>query len=141
VTKISREECIDQIELYLRTFIRQFRNEINNLLGEEMTPNEFYILKLLMHTSPKIVTSISNEMGVSPSHITSVGDRLVQKGLIIRNRSAHDRRVVELSITEKGKKLMKLREKKKLDYMSTKFVELSDDELRQLAVLLEKVSI
>ena len=39
--------------------------------------------------------------------ITAISDKLIGKGLITRERSKDDRRVIILSITEKGKNILK----------------------------------
>ncbi|WP_155891140.1 transcriptional regulator, SarA/Rot family [Ectobacillus panaciterrae] len=37
--------------------------------------------------------------------MTAVSDKLIERGLVIRQRSAEDRRFIYLSITDKGKEL------------------------------------
>jgi DNA-binding MarR family transcriptional regulator len=113
---------------------------LNEVYGdEEVSSNEFLILKFLLQTSSKTVSEISKELDVSPSHITSVSDKLVQKGFVDRYRSHQDRRVVELSITNTGEDVVKKLIEKRKKYMTDKFGKLNDDELDQLILLIEKI--
>jgi DNA-binding MarR family transcriptional regulator len=49
------------------------------------------------------VRTLAAEMGVTPSNVTGIVDRLVAQGLVKRSESLDDRRIVLLEITDKGK--------------------------------------
>ena len=50
-------------------------------------------------------TLISRQVFLSPSTIVGILDRLEAKGLVRRKRDEHDRRVITITITEKGRRL------------------------------------
>jgi DNA-binding MarR family transcriptional regulator len=52
------------------------------------------------------VVDVSGELGVDPSTGTRLCDRLVRKGLVRRQRSTSDRRVVRVTLTPAGRSLV-----------------------------------
>ncbi|MBD8070835.1 MarR family winged helix-turn-helix transcriptional regulator [Bacillus sp. PS06] len=137
---LSRNELIDEVEKQFRFSIRKMRQEINELFKNEITSNEFAILKFLAQSGPQIASSISKEFHVSASHITNVTDNLVKKQLISRERSLTDRRVVQIIITETGIDLVNRLEERKREFLHTRFNQLSDEELQQLITLFKRIS-
>ena len=67
-----------EMDTLLRTVFKQIRYEINSLLENELSRNEFLILNLLREQGAK-VTEFASILGVSASHITAVTDTLVEK--------------------------------------------------------------
>jgi DNA-binding MarR family transcriptional regulator len=72
--------------------------------------------------------------------MTVMIDKLIRKGLVQRNRSEKDRRIVLVSLSEKGEKAHK--EYDRLHHKVTKvwLEALSEEEQQQLVVILQKVS-
>ena len=71
--------------------------------------------------------------------ITALADELTKKGLISRERSERDRRVVELQATEEGRALFETLEDMKIEYLMDVFHDFSDDELILLSRLLDRM--
>lgn len=136
----NRIEYILNLECMIRTFLRQFSNELNRILGKSLTGTEYSILSHLSVKSPQIVTALSQEFQVSVSHITHVTDQLVQKQLAQRKRSQLDKRVVEIHITEKGKELVDMISQKKKAYVNRKFSSLTTDEIKLLVRLFHQIN-
>lgn len=101
---LETKDTVD-LEFIFRRVYRKIKEELHSLLKEHVTLNEFMVLKFLSE-SPMRSSDLSKMLQVSASHITSVTDSLVEKGLIERRRSNKDRRVVDLILTEKGKSLI-----------------------------------
>lgn len=101
---LETKDTVD-LEFIFRRIYRKIKEELHSLLKEHVTLNEFMVLKLLSESSMRS-SDLSKILQVSASHITSVTDSLVEKGLIERRRSNKDRRVVDLILTEKGKSLI-----------------------------------
>ncbi|NOZ62616.1 MAG: MarR family transcriptional regulator [Calditrichaeota bacterium] len=51
------------------------------------------------------VNQLAHELNLTSSRITRITDSLVAKGYVLRETDSHDRRVYNLTLTEKGKKL------------------------------------
>jgi DNA-binding MarR family transcriptional regulator len=83
------------------------------------------------------MSEISREIGLSPSAVTQVSDRLVRRGLVERAFQDEDRRVRKLKLTEKGLHLMRSHEEKQLRRIAAALDSLSERELDQMLQGLE----
>lgn len=137
----DRNELTNELISSYQHMVRRFKKEIHNILGNEMNSSEFVILKALFSCGPLRASALSQEFGVSPSHITHVTDRLVRKGWVHRQRSQSDKRVVKLQITTEGEEnYEKIAEKRNL-FLQKKFGSLTTEELRYLLHLVRKMDI
>ncbi|MFX3625574.1 MAG: MarR family winged helix-turn-helix transcriptional regulator [Ectobacillus sp.] len=119
--------------------IRMLQSDINQLFSEYMPGNEFSVLRALYAKSPQMASQIAYEVNVTSSHITAVTDRLVKKGLVLRKRSDSDRRIVYLEITEKGQEVAEKLENLRNQYYAEKFADWSDEEMKMVLELFERV--
>lgn len=71
----------------------------------EISREEIRALVLLDSGERVKMTNLADLLGVPLSTATHTVDRLVSKGLVERNRSEEDRRVVEVEMSEYGRKL------------------------------------
>ena len=136
---MNRQDKVANLEKSFRTVFRKFKYDINILLGDDLSTNEFIVLKFLAQHGPKRVTDISNELAVSASHITVVTDSLVKKEYISRHRPEGDRRVVQITLTEKGRVTLEELEAKKSSYMKSRFHPFTDEELDLFLQLMKKL--
>ncbi|MDC3417476.1 MarR family winged helix-turn-helix transcriptional regulator [Aquibacillus salsiterrae] len=109
------------------------------MLGQEIASHELSLLKLLYEKRIHTVSSLAAELGVTSSHITSVTERMVKKKFIVRERSLVDRRVVQLSLTDKGIELVADLDQRRHEFIAKKFKNLSDEELSQLQHIFQKI--
>lgn len=77
------------------------------LAGEaDLTMSQFAVLEALLHLGPMSQGDICGKLLLSGSNITTVIDNLEKRALVRRDRRADDRRVVEVSLTAKGRQLI-----------------------------------
>jgi DNA-binding MarR family transcriptional regulator len=138
---MNRQNMMYDIEKLFRNFFRTFKHDLNDILGDEMTSNEFIILKMISELGPLKVSTISKELNVSASHITVVTDKLLARHYIERKRDDNDRRIVLVTVTKLGKELINKLQVKKIDYMLDKFSPLKDEELMDLKRLFQKIDV
>ncbi len=72
-------------------------------------------------------------LGVTPTNITGIIDRLVKQGLVSRMENPENRRMLLLRATDKGEKLVAGLRERRRGYMSQVLGRLSADELTVLA--------
>ena len=113
----------------------------SRLLSESgLTSNQFNILRILrgQHPKPATINLLKERMLDKMSDASRLVERLRAKGLVSRSLSSEDRRRVDVSITEKG--LRVLSEIDKLDAKSDSvFERLSPQEVKVLNDLLDKL--
>jgi MarR family 2-MHQ and catechol resistance regulon transcriptional repressor len=71
-----------------------------------LTITQFGTLELLLHKGPLPQHEICRKLLKSGGNITLVVDNLVKKGLVVRERSTTDRRVVMIELSAKGRLLI-----------------------------------
>jgi MarR family 2-MHQ and catechol resistance regulon transcriptional repressor len=72
-----------------------------------VTPPQFYVLATIGYAGSLPFGEIGAKMMVTVSNLTGIVDRLEEKKLVLRKRDETDRRVVHVTLTEKGTKLYK----------------------------------
>lgn len=73
---------------------------------EDLTPSQFGVLEILHHLGPMCPGELSQKLLKSTGNMTMVIDNLVKRGLVTRQRSAEDRRMILISLTEAGSQLI-----------------------------------
>ncbi len=95
------EQCLNLVKKSIAELLRP--HKINH--------SQYLILLMLSYAehagSDVIATELSFVLGLERHSISALLDKLDSRGFITRTRSEEDRRVVHLSMTEKGKKLTK----------------------------------
>jgi len=87
---------------------------------------------------PLATGALAEQLGLDPSNITGVVDRLEARGLIERQPHADDRRIKLLALTRAGRAIRADLDERIFTTV-TLFEALSDAEQRQLAALLTKI--
>ncbi len=87
--------------------MRRLHQELWRQAPPEMTPAQFHICRRLLQQGSMAVTEVAEELGVSPSAVTSMADRLAEAGLVVRERDPGDRRVVRLYLTPDGERVVR----------------------------------
>ena len=106
---------------------------------QDITPQQFNILRILRGAGKPISTlQIRQRMLDKMSDTSRIVDRLVVKELVQKNTCINDKRLVDVSITEAGKKILE-----KMDahnaQMDAIFNNLSAEEAKKLNVLFDKI--
>lgn len=136
---MDREAKIHAIESSFAIFIRRYRRKINELQGDTLTGHEFLFLKFLYKHHQGTASKIAKTFEVSPSYATTVIDKLIRSGYVMRRRSESDRRIVRLSVTDQGAALYQKLNAVRKEYVRQIFCELSDEELNQLVQLITRL--
>lgn len=71
---------------------------------DDLTINDVHVIDAIGLGEPKNMTAISRELSVTVGTLTIAMNGLVKKGYVDRQRSEKDRRRVNISLTEKGRR-------------------------------------
>lgn len=69
----------------------------------DVTANDMHVIEAIGPDAAKNMTSVAKELNVTTGTLTISVNSLVKKGYVVRARSEEDRRVVLVSLSEKGK--------------------------------------
>jgi DNA-binding MarR family transcriptional regulator len=77
------------------------------LVDLDLTPSEINAMANLADGRPRTVSELGADMGIRPTTLTSVLDRLERRGHIVRGTRAGDRRAVLIELTASGRSTAK----------------------------------
>ena len=114
--------------------------QMKNLFEKHgLTSQQFNILRILRGAGQPLSTlQIRQRMLDKMSDTSRIVDRLIVKGFVRKNISKVDKRLVDVSITDKGKKLLAKLDNHQ-DEMDAVLSNLSESEAKILNKLLDKV--
>ncbi|ACY49548.1 MarR family winged helix-turn-helix transcriptional regulator [Rhodothermus marinus] len=119
-------------------------NELSALMAPfGVTPTQYNVLRILRGSHPGKLTcmEIGRRMLDRTPDVTRLLNRLERAGLVTRSRASHDKRVVEVGITEKGLELL-ARMQPVVDVAQERLMSrLSPEELRLLSELLDRLRV
>ncbi|WP_397546626.1 MarR family winged helix-turn-helix transcriptional regulator [Rhodothermus marinus] len=119
-------------------------NELSALMAPfGVTPTQYNVLRILRgsHPGKLTCTEIGRRMLDRTPDVTRLLNRLERAGLVTRSRASHDKRVVEVGITEKGLELL-ARMQPVVDVAQERLMSrLSPEELRLLSELLDRLRV
>jgi DNA-binding MarR family transcriptional regulator len=73
---------------------------------DNLSMTEVHTLEAIGLNRKKTMTEIANELMISVGTLTICIARLVEKGYVIRLKSLEDKRIVRISLSEKGEKIL-----------------------------------
>lgn len=94
---------MDEAFRVLRRLINAEYNRFN-VHGLGMTEGKMIII--LAESGPQKASAMAEMLRITSGAVTGIADRLIQLGYIDRSRSNLDRRIVLLTITDEGRKLV-----------------------------------
>ncbi|RMN24383.1 MarR family transcriptional regulator [Pseudomonas coronafaciens pv. zizaniae] len=109
------------------------------LLPYDVTFAQFKVLIIIAQFATDTPVELCRHLSLDSGSMTRMLDRLEQKELIVRTRSATDRRQVRLALTDQGQKLSDLLPQIGADAMNEIFATLDAEEVANLQRILTKV--
>ena len=108
--------------------------------AEDITPQQFNILRILRGSFPEPLSTlqIRERMLEKMSDTSRIVDRLITKGLVKKLTCKNDRRLVDVIISDKGKKLLERLDTRQ-DEIDGVLGKLSEKDANILSDLLDKI--
>lgn len=107
---------------------------------KDITNNDMHVIDAIGIQAPKNMSSIARELSVTVGTLTISMNSLVKKGYVVRQRSSVDRRVVYISLSERGVKAYQHHKKFHEQMIHGVVKELTEDELEALVKALTKLN-
>lgn len=98
-------DCVGEYILLSFGIQKKGRILIHNELVEQLTYDQYYALLYIYNQKKATSSALAQWLNVNKSAITALIRRLEEKQLVLRERIDEDRRVVYLSLSQKGTQL------------------------------------
>ncbi len=95
------------------------------LYGIKITLQQYLALNTLVKKGKCMITGLSKSLGIALSTVTELVDRLTKRGFVKRTKDIKDRRIIWVSLTNKGLDIYK---------------KVNAEKQKQVAVILEKLT-
>jgi DNA-binding MarR family transcriptional regulator len=95
---MAKEHLVDDI-LAVYHLIRRTSHPIHR---EEITPEQYWLLRLLRRNGALSISELAEALGVTGSSVTTACKRREKAGLVTRERQQDDERMVRVMLTSQG---------------------------------------
>ena len=140
---MTLDERAADLGLLLEEILKQFQ-AVNAaaMNGPHVALNqqELRVVKLLGDAGPQIMRSVAEHLSLAVNSVTTIADGLDHKGLIQRQRSDEDRRIVRVELTDSGRAAYTACAASKLELFRSMLGALTVDEQEILLVLFRKIA-
>ncbi|KXG11557.1 MarR family transcriptional regulator [Anoxybacillus rupiensis] len=109
-------------------------------LDEDITNDQYYLLRYMYKRGICTSTELASAFIVNKSAITAMTNRLVEKEMVRRIRDEKDRRVIYLTLTEKGMRWFQETEEKIHKLVGSFITKFSEQEIEMFLQLYEKLA-
>ncbi len=124
-------KTVDDLYLFFPLFRKKLFKHKKKLKEKKMPHSYYHILKVLKKRGELPMSEIGRLVYISKSNMTSLIDKLVEEGLAERLPDKKDRRVINITLTEKGNDLLKDWRKHTNNEIKMKLSTLSDEDLEK----------
>jgi DNA-binding MarR family transcriptional regulator len=132
---------VDQIleaVIYLYTESRRITKELAR--RAELTGPQLTVVKLLETVGDLSLSNLSERIRAQNSTVTGIIDRMEREGIVARARSAEDKRVVIIRLTEKGERIAREIPVEPMEIFRSALRTLSGAEARELMRILTRLA-
>ena len=106
---------------------------------QHITNNDMHVIEAIGVKEPKNMSTIAKQLSVTVGTLTIAMNSLVKKGYVIRERGKEDRRVVYISLSEKGLRAYRHHEEFHRQMIEAVLENLTEDETESLVKALAKL--
>lgn len=133
------ENMVDNIFSIYPILYKNLMKKTHACMNINMSNSHYQIIFVLNRLGELSVTEISKKVCISKPQMTVLIDKLIIDGLVERKPSDVDRRVINISLTEKGKEFVEQYKLEAKNNMKNKLRSLSEEDLKSLSSALDVV--
>ena len=123
----------------LLTLWRILRNLYHPVRQEEITPEQYWLLRLLSRSGSLTIGELAAKLEITTSSATAACKRLERDGLLTRERQSDDERIVRVALTEQGTARLQAWHERKVQALARMLNVLDAREQEQFQEMLERV--
>ena len=106
---------------------------------KDITNNDMHVIEAIGTGAPKNMSSIARELSVTVGTLTIAMNSLVKKGYVVRERGQEDRRVVYISLSDRGRKALEHHARFHREMIDGVTGDLSEEEMQVLVKALSRL--
>ncbi|MBE3559304.1 MAG: MarR family transcriptional regulator [Ktedonobacteraceae bacterium] len=120
---------------------RLLRSSTHPVRRGDITPEQYWLLKLLQRRGPRSIGDLAEILDVTGSSITTACKRLEKAALVrrVRQSESGDERVVQVQLTTRGIEQLESWQRERREALSRMLAPLSESEQETLQFLIERV--
>ena len=137
---------VDKYGIFNEVLVRLFRDimdiEEKAIITPEfkdITNNDMHVIEAIGTGAPKNMSSIARELSVTVGTLTIAMNSLVKKGYVVRERGQEDRRVVYISLSDRGRKAFEHHAQFHREMIEGVTGDLSEEEMQVLVKALSRL--
>src|SRR5580700_6941940 len=135
-TKPEIDAILETI-IYLYTESRRLTKGLAAQFG--LTGPQLTVMKLLENLGDLSLSSLSERIQAQNSTVTGIIDRMEREGLVRRERSTADRRVIFIRLSDKGQKLARQIAVEPMEIFRGALLDLGRDDVKDLVRILGRI--
>lgn len=142
VIKMGTEQTLNKLLVDFFKFIMEL--EEKKLITDEfkdITYNDMHVIEAIGLEDPKKMSEIARTMSVTTGTLTRTIDSLEKKGYVQRRRCKQDKRVIHITLTERGVRAYQHHERFHQEMIAYILESLNEEESLVLKTALEKLMI
>jgi DNA-binding MarR family transcriptional regulator len=132
-------DLFSTLPLIHRSISKKLIKTVVTSFKEDIAPPHFQIMKLLEEAGTLHVAEIGERLQIARPQMTHLIDRLVELDIVERETNEEDRRMLNIQLKDKGKSIIKARDKQIINATREALSVLTDDELKQLSMSLNSI--
>lgn len=142
MTKIYQHSGTHLFLLFWKAYHAAMRYDQVSIRGAGFSSlTDFAVLEVLLHKGSLPVNTIGEKVLLTSGSITTAVDRLEKKGLVRREKSELDKRVVQVHLTDSGRELITQAFAQHAENLDRLFDVFDDEERAQFAKLSRKLGV
>ena len=130
------QEVSKKMPLIAREFIRRLRKTFSQ---GALTVPQLVILDFLRERSSAQMSELAKALGFSMSAVTAIVDKMIEHKLVKRERPQEDRRVVRITLLNKGKKMIERINEGRRNIVNDLFSVLTEAEKNEYIRIIRKI--
>jgi DNA-binding MarR family transcriptional regulator len=130
-------DAIVETIIYLYTESRRLTKDRARMFG--LTGPQLTVIKILAELGDLSLSSLSGRIKAQNSTVTGIIDRMEREELVQRERSAEDRRIVLIRLTDKGRSLARQIQVEPMEIFRSALQSLPKKDVEELFRVLDKV--
>jgi DNA-binding MarR family transcriptional regulator len=131
--KATAEKCARGILETVPAVMRMVRAEMRRGAGEAVSVPQFRVLAFLGRNNDASLSAVARFIGVADATASALVERLVRRGLVVREGDPEERRRVRLGLTPEGSKVLERAGARTRRHLAVRLASLKSTELSAVA--------